>query len=216
MDSLTQAALTVVSKYLRFGKTSSLLVTSFGALSFLLLITLRKKRRSQTWSEKKLSDNDMTRFLMSSEKVMKMIQDASFLSDIDVTLMIGDMTPDVTLTSDVTRGDVTLRCEDHEETGAGDGQVVTTHHQELWRLTTDISCHQMTSDISHHHDMTHHDVSVSGLLWHYTDKGQWDEAWSDYGSLESDQEDEDDDIRTMSDPLDWDVSRISLAEDGVL
>ena len=83
------------------------------------------------------------------------------------------------------------------------------HHQELWRLTSDISCHQVTSDLSHQ--------EMSGLQWQYTDKGRWDEAWSDYGSLESDQEDSlSDDLRMIGDPLDWDVSRISLAEDGVL
>ena len=213
MASLTHAALTVVSKYLRFGRTSSLLVTSVSALSFLLLINLRKKKEAQ----KELSENDMTRFLMSSEKVMKMIRDASFLSDINVTLMCGasDLAPDVSLTSDDMSGDggdITLGCEAHEVTwaglGAGTGQVAR-YHQDLWRLTSDISCHQVTADISHH--------DMAELQWQYTDKGQWDEAWSDYGSLESDQEDfSEDDTRMIADPLDWDVSRISLAEDGVL
>ena len=208
MASLTHAALAVVSKYLNFGKTSSLLVTSVSALSILLLINIRKKKKGQ----KELSENEMTRFLMSSEKVMKMIQDSSFLSDIDVSLMCGagDLAPVDSLTSDV--GQVTLGCEAHEETwtGAGTGQVAT-HHQELWRLTSDISCHQLTAELSHD------DMSVSGLQWQYTDKGQWHEAWSDYGSLGSDQEDfTEDDTRMLADPLDWDVSRISLAEDGVL
>ena len=209
MASLTHAALAVVSKYLSFGKTSSLLVTSVSALSVILLINIRKKKKGQ----KELSENEMTRFLMSSEKVMKMIQDSSFLSDIDVSLMCGagDLAPDDSLTSDV--GQVTLGCEAQEETwtGAGTGQVAT-HHQELWRLTSDISCHQLTAELSHD-DMSH----LSGLQWQYTDKGQWHEAWSDYGSLGSDQEDFiDDDTRMLADPLDWDVSRISLAEDGVL
>ena len=218
MASLTQAAITVVSTYLRFGRTSSLLITSVSALSFLFLVHLRKKTKRQTWSEKELNENEMTRFLMSSEKVMKMIQDASFFSDIDVTLMCGAddmalddiMTPPDVLCND--GDDVTLRCEHHEESwaglGAGIGQVAR-HHQELWRLTSDISCHQVTSDLSHH--------EMSGLQWQYTDKGRWDEAWSDYGSLESDQEDFlGDDLRMIGDPLDWDISHISLAEDGVL
>ena len=205
MAGLTHAALAVVSKYLSFCKTSSLLVTSVSALSLLLLINIRKKKKGQ----KELGENEMTRFLMSSEKVMKMIQDSSFLSDIDVSLMCGagDLAPDDSLTSDVTLG-----CDAQEETwlGAGTGQVAT-HHQELWRLTSDISCHQLTAELSHD------DMSVSGLQWQYTDKGQWHEAWSDYGSLGSDQEDFiDDDTRMLADPLDWDVSRISLAEDGVL
>ena len=213
MASLTHAALAVVSKYLNFGKTSSLLVTSVSALSILLLINIRKKKKGQ----KELGENEMTRFLMSSEKVMKMIQDSSFLSDIDVSLMCGagDLAPDDSLTSDVSGdgGHVTLGCEAQEETwpGAGTGQV-STHHQELWRLTSDISCHQLTAELSHD-DMSH----LSGLQWQYTDKGQWHEAWSDYGSLGSDQEDfTEDDTRMLADPLDWDVSRISLAEDGVL
>ena len=211
MASLTHAALAVVSKYLRLGRTSSLLVTSVSALSFLFLINIRKKKKGQ----KELSENEMTRFLMSSENVMKMIQDSSFLSEIDVTLMCGagDLAPDDSLTSDVSSGDgghVTLGCEAHEETwpGAGTGQVAR-HHQELWRLTSDISCHQLTAELSHD--------DMSGLQWQYTDKGQWHEAWSDYGSLGSDQEDFiEDDTRMLADPLDWDVSRISLAEDGVL
>ena len=218
MASLTQAAMTVVSTYLRFGRTSSLLVTSVSALSFLFLIHLRKKMKRPTLSEKERSEHEMTQFLMSSEKVIKMIQDASFLSDIDVTLMCGadDMAPDDMMTpSDVLssdRDDITLRCEHHEESWAGLGAEtgqVARHHQELWRLTSDISCHQVTSDLSHH--------EMSGLQWQYTDKGRWDEAWSDYGSLESDQEESlSDDLRMIGDPLDWDVSRISLAEDGVL